>query len=67
MAANNTTATYPDLEVKFERPDSDEVIRLLLDNMEQEREMLIGRLNHLERTLLAHGRTSTKHVKVRAR
>jgi hypothetical protein len=69
MAANNNnTATYPGLEVvEYKAQSSNEAVNLILNGMEQEREMLISRLRYVENTLLEHGRISQKHVKVRAR
>jgi hypothetical protein len=68
MAANNnTTVTYPNLEVEYKPQISSEAVNLILNSMEQEREMLISRLRYVENTLLEHGRISQKHVKVRAR
>jgi hypothetical protein len=68
MAANNnTTVTYSNLEVEYKAQSSNEAVNLILNGMEQEREMLISRLRFVENTLLEHGRISQKHVKVRAR
>lgn len=56
------TTTAAEDNFDFRAVESDTVVKLMLDNMQSERDALIQRGRHLETVLLEHGRISRRAI-----